>query len=163
MKKFLIVLIIVPLFSIAQISNRIEGIIINSPCELEYMRNLGNQNNYSCVFEDRNSNLYNYSATVSNLYNDINGLSENELKLYKKEFLKVTKDIAESSGEKAEYIKLKNLDAVLTISYLEVSRLKFINLSVVFIYRKKSFTVNLTSNNLNKSIIQNKLINSISL
>ncbi|MGE4346828.1 MAG: hypothetical protein AB7D46_05365 [Flavobacteriaceae bacterium] len=163
MRKFLITLAIVPLFSIAQISNKIEGITINSPCELEYMRNLDNQNNYSCAFQDRDNKIYNYSATILNLFKDTNGLSENSLREYKKEFLKTTKEIAEINGEKAEYVKLKNLDALLTISYLEMSGLKFINLSVVFIYKNKSFTVNLTTNNLNKNAVQEKLINSISL
>ena len=49
MRKIFFLGILIPILSFGQTKNKIEGIVIDTPCELEYTRNLGNQNNYSCV------------------------------------------------------------------------------------------------------------------
>lgn len=133
MNKFIIFGILFPLVSFCQINNKIEGIIVSAPCELEYTRNLGNQNNYSCVVQDENGKIINYSVTVSNLSKEMNGLNDNSLTLFKNTFLATAKKDAESNNEKAEYILLANDKKALKIkSYLTYSDQKFVNTSIVF-------------------------------
>ncbi|MDD7913819.1 hypothetical protein [Polaribacter ponticola] len=151
MNKIIIVLILTSWSIKAQINTKIEGITINSICELEYTRNLGNQNNYACVSQDSNEKIMQYSVTVQNLFEDMKGMNEKTLKIYKDQFFLTTKENSESNGEKTTLIKLKNGQKALSIvSELTYSVHKFINTSIVFLYKQKSFIVNLTTNNLNR-------------
>lgn len=135
----------------AQINSKIEGITINSPCELEYTRNLGDQNNYACVSQDSNEKIMQYSVTVQNLFEDMNGLNEKTLKAYKDQFFLTAKENAESNGETTKSIELINGKKALSIkSELTYSGHKFVNTSILFLYKQKSFIVNLTTNNLNR-------------
>ncbi|WP_026727248.1 hypothetical protein [Flavobacterium denitrificans] len=135
----------------AQISTKIEGVIINAPCELEYTRNIGNQNNYSCPLQYDVDKIDNYSITVSNLQTQMNGLKESSLKEFKASFLKTIEINSKAEGESIKYLKLKNgIDALSSISYLTYGTQKFKNISITFLYKQKSFIVNITTNNLKK-------------
>lgn len=151
MKKTILLLMFTSWSINAQINSKIEGITINSPCELEYTRNLENQNNYSCPFQYGDQKLDNYSVTVSNLQSDMKGLTGNNLKVFKETFLQTIKSNSESLGETTKYIELDNgLKALTIISYLTYANQKFKNISIAFLYKQKSFIVNLTTNNLSK-------------
>lgn len=153
MKKITLLCIIIPFLTFAQIDNKIEGLTIDCPCELEYTRNLGNQNNYSCVFQDDNENIFQYSVTVQNLFEEMNGLSGTTLKVFKNQFFQTLRDNAKSNNQNAESINLRNGDTAIEItSYLTYSGNKFVNTSIAFLYKQKSFIVNLTSNDLKNSI-----------
>ena len=153
MKKLILFGILLPFISIAQTDNKIEGLTINTPCELEYTRNLGNQNNYSCVIQDTNEKVFQYSVTVQNLFEEMNGLSGNTLQVFKDQFLQTAKENATSNGESTESVILANGQNALSIkSYLTYSGQEFVNTSIVFLYKQKSFIVNLTTNNLNNSV-----------
>jgi hypothetical protein len=149
MKKIMFIGILFPFISFAQIENKIEGIIINSPCELEYTRNLGNQNNYSCVLQDVNDKIINYSMTISNLFKEMNGLTASQLAEFKNHYLTTAKKDAEKNNEATEYIVLSNgIKALKINSTLTYSGQKFVVTSIVFLYKQKGFVVNLTTNNL---------------
>ena len=151
MNKIIIILVLTSWSINAQINSKIEGITINSPCELEYTRNLGDQNNYACVSQDNNEKIMQYSVTVQNLFEDMNGLDEKTLKAYKDQFFLSAKENAESNGEKTTSIELINGQKALSIkSELTYSGHKFENTSILFLYKQKSFIVNLTTNNLNR-------------
>ncbi|MHB1106376.1 MAG: hypothetical protein ACYCZ2_08430 [Lutibacter sp.] len=163
MKNIIIFIFFLPVLAYTQTDNKIEGIIINAPCELEYTRNLGNQNNYSCVIQDSNEFIFNYSATVQNLFEEMNGLNGNQLETFKKTFLETAKNNAETNNETAEYISLSNNIKALKIkSKLFYSNQNFVNISIVFLYKQKSFVVNMTTNDLKLSA-SNDLINRIKL
>lgn len=149
MNKIIIILALTSWSINAQINSKIEGIIINSPCELEYTRNLGDQNNYACVSQDNNK-IMQYSVTVQNLFEDMSGLNEKILKAYKDQFFLTVKENAKSNGETTKSIELINGQKALSVkSELTYSGQKFVNISIVFLYKQKSFIVNLTTNNLN--------------
>jgi len=150
MKRIILFGILIPFFSFSQTENKIEGLKINAPCELEYTRNLGNQNNYSCVIQDNDGKVFQYSVTVQNLFEDMKGMTGKTLDVYKEQFLKTVKENSESNNESTEWITLKNGTRALKIkAYLSYSDQKFVNTSIVFLYKQKSFIVNLTTNNLN--------------
>ena len=152
MKKLLLLGIIFPFITFAQIDNKIEGLNINTPCELEYTRNLGNQNNYSCVIQNNNDKIFQYSVTVQNLFEEMKGLSGNTLQVFKDQFLQSAKENAKSNGESTESIVLANGQKALKIkAYLTYSEQKFVNTSIVFLYKQKSFIINLTTNDLNNT------------
>lgn len=156
MKKINLFTILLPFFSFTQIENKIEGLTIDTPCALEYTRNLGNQNNYSCTSQDQEAKVYQYSVTTQNLFNEMNGLNSQSLKVFKDEFLITAKKNAVSNGENAKLIVLANGEnAVITESYITYSDQKFINISIIFLYKKKSFIFNLTTNSLNNSSSKN--------
>ncbi|WP_458626491.1 hypothetical protein [Winogradskyella sp. PC D3.3] len=162
MNKIILLLLLTSWSVNAQINSKIEGITINSPCELEYTRNLGDQNNYACVSQDNNEKILQYSVTVQNLFKDMNGLNEKTLKVFKDQFLQTAKENAESNGEKTSSIELINGGKALSIiSELTYSGHKFVNTSIVFLHKQKSFIVNLTTNNLNRKNNVNDLINRI--
>jgi hypothetical protein len=162
MSKIFIILIFASWSVNAQIISKIEGITINSPCELEYTRNLGNQNNYSCPFQYENIKLDNYSVSVSNLQIEMIGLTGNNLNVFKETFLQTIKSNSESNGETVKYIELSNgIKAISSVSYLTYADQKFKNIAIAFIYKQKSFVVNLTTNNLNRSNDIEDLINRI--
>ncbi len=83
MKKIFLLGILISFSTFSQTDNKIEGLIINTPCELEYTRNLGNQNNYSCVLQDDDERIFQYSVTVQNLFEEMNEFSGNSLKVLK--------------------------------------------------------------------------------
>jgi len=146
----------------AQISNKIEGISVNAPCELKFTRNAGNQNNYSCPLQYRNGKIDNYSVIVSNLQNDMNGLNENTLKSFKTSFFETAESSYKNAGETTKHLKLTSgIQALSSISYLTYAEQKFKNVSIIFLYKQKSFIVNITTNNLNKSSEINELIRRI--
>jgi hypothetical protein len=154
MKKLALFLTFYSLMSQGQVNNKIEGITINAPCEIEYTRNINNQNNYTCN-NIKGNTIINYTIHVSNLFNDMNGLSENSLKIYKKTYLKTAKENAEKLKETTEYIKLfDKIDALTITALLDYSGTKFKNTSVMFIYRKKSYIVNLVSNDMKNSSVK---------
>ncbi len=156
MKKILLLGILIPFIAISQTDNKIEGLTINTPCELEYTRNLGNQNNYSCVLQKNDETIFQYSVTVQNLFEEMNKIQGKELQSYKNSFLQAARENATSNGESTESIILANGQKALKIeSYLTYSGNKFINTSIVFLYKQKSFVVNLTTNNLNSDAIKN--------
>lgn len=162
MKKIILFIILCISTVNAQVRCKIEGIIINSPCELEYTRNLGNQNNYSCVAQIEEGKIDNYSVTVQNLNSSMNGLNENSLKTYKSTFLKTAEINYKNAGETTKYLKLSNgIDAISSISYLTYQEQKFRVISITFLYKQKSFIVNLTTNKLNRDNEINNLINRI--
>ena len=162
MKKYFLIIILSFGAINAQIITKVEGISINSPCELEYTRNLGNQNNYSCVVQIDEGKIENYSVTVSNLQKDMNGLNESTLKSYKSSFFESAESNCKNAGETIKYIILSNgIKALSSISYLTYADQKFKNLSIIFLYKQKSFIVNITTNNLNKSNQINDLISRI--
>jgi len=162
MNKIIIILALTSWSLNAQINSKIEGITINSPCELEYARNLGNQNNYACVSQDSSEKIIQYSVTVQNLFEDMKGLNERTLKTYKDQFFLKTKEIAESNGETTTSIELINGQKALSIkSELTYSGHKFVNTSILFLYKQKSFIVNLTTNNLNRKNVIKDLTNRI--
>jgi hypothetical protein len=145
----LTIFIIVPLIGHSQIENKIEGLLLNTPCELEYTRNIGNLNNYSCVNQDSNEKIIQYSVTVQNLFNEMNGLTQKELEIFKTRFFDTAKANAEMNNESTESIVLANGQKALGVkSYLTYSGLRFVNISIVFLYKQKSFIFNLTTNNL---------------
>lgn len=151
MKKIILLLVFASWSLNAQINSKIEGISINSPCELEFTRNLGNQNNYSCPFQYGNGKLNNYSVTVSNLQTEMSRFTGSSLNEYKKTFLQTIKSNSESNGETAEYLEFSNgIKAVSSVSYLTYADQKFKNIAIAFLYKQKSFIVNLTTNNLNQ-------------
>lgn len=150
MKKILLLGILIPIIAFSQTENKIEGIKINTPCELEYTRNLGNQNNYNCLIQGNDEKIFQYSVTVQNLFEELKGMSGKSLDVYKEHFLKTAKDISEINNESTEWIVLKNGQKALKIkAYLTYSDQKFVNTSIAFIYKQKSFIVNLTTNDLN--------------
>lgn len=152
MKKVMLLLFFGTVAANAQINSKLEGITINSPCELEYIRNLGNQNNYSCPFEYGNGKLDNYSVTVANLQNEMSGFTGSSLVTYKNTFLETIKSNSESFGEKAEYIKLPNgIDAVSMVSNLTYADQNLKNIAIAFLYKQKSFVVNLTTSNFERT------------
>jgi len=152
MKKIILLGILLPFIAIAQTDNKIEGLTINAPCELEYTRNLGNQNNYSCVIQNNNDKIFQYSVTVQNLFEEMKGLSGNTLQVFKDQFLQSAKENAKSNGESTEFIVLESGQKALKIkAYLTYSDQKFVNTSIVFLYKQKSFIVNLTTNDLNNT------------
>lgn len=162
MNKIILLLVLTSWSVNAQINSKIEGITINSPCELEYTRNLDNQNNYSCPFQYGNGKLDNYSVTVSNLQNEMTGLTGSSLKEFKETFLQTIKSNSESNGESAKYIDLKNgIKAVSSVSYLTYADQKFKNIAIAFLYKQKSFIVNLTTNNLTRNDEMEDLIDKI--
>jgi hypothetical protein len=163
MKKLILNLLLMPFIGFSQTENKIEGLNFDSPCELEYTRNLGNQNNYSCVTQLNTGKIFQYSITVQNLFKEMNGLSENTIKVFKENFLKTATENAKSNNEKSEYINLVNgQKAVKMESFLTYADQKFKNTSIVFLYKQKSFIVNLTTNDLT-STISNKLIQRIKI
>lgn len=142
-------LFLLPVLTFGQINNKIEGITLNAPCELEYTQNLGNQNNYSCVFQDEKGYIVNYSATVQNLFDEMNGLDERTLKVFEESFLDTAKQMSETVGEKTEYLFLSNgIKALKSQSNIAFQGDNYVSTSVVFLHKKKSFIVNLTTNNL---------------
>ena len=154
MKKLTLFLSLYSLISQGQVNNKIEGITINAPCEIEYTRNINNQNNYTCN-NIKGNTLINYTIHVTNLFNDMNGLNENSLKVYKKTYLKVAKENAEKLKETTKYITLFNrIDALSIIAFLDYSGIKYKNTSIMFIYRNKGYIVNLVSNDLKSSSIK---------
>lgn len=161
--KFIITLLLLTSWSsYTQSISNIEGIKIEAPCELTYTRNLNNQNNYSCIQETQGGYIKNYSVTVANLYNDLRGLSIETVETYKEEFFKKTLEVAANNGEQSSLIFLKNnIRAISIVSKLTYGNMEFINTEIIFIYKKKSFIVNLTTNNLNKNDHSLELINSI--
>lgn len=152
MKKISILLF--SFFSIltqGQINNKIEGIIVNAPCEIEYTRNINNQNNYTCN-NSKGNIIINYTIHVTNLYNDMNGLDEKALNAFKETYLETVKNNAEKLEETTKYLKLYNkINALGITAFLEYSGVRFKNSSVMFVYRKKSYIVNLVSNDLENS------------
>lgn len=149
MKKILFLGILIPFIAISQTDNKIEGLTINTPCELEYTRNLGDQNNYSCVLQKTDETIFQYSVTVQNLFEEMNKFQGKELLSFKNSFLQAARENAISNGESTETIILANGQKALKIeSYLTYSGNKFINTSIVFLYKQKSFIVNLTTNDL---------------
>lgn len=152
MKNIFLLGILFPLLTIGQTKNKIEGIVIDTPCELEYTRNLGNQNNYSCVTQNSNNKIFQYSITVQNLFEEMKGFTGNSLQIFKDEFLKSAKNNAIANGESAKFITLNNQgNALKTESFLTYSGNKFKNTSIVLLYKQKSYIVNLTTNDLNSS------------
>lgn len=152
MKKIILLGILFPFTAFSQTDNKIEGLTINTPCELEYTRNLGNQNNYSCVLQDDNERIFQYSVTVQNLFEEMNEFSGPSLKVYKDHFLEAAKENAISNGEHTESIILANgQKALKIISYLTYSGHRFVNTSIIFLHKQKSFVVNLTTNDLSSS------------
>jgi hypothetical protein len=90
------------------------------------------------------------------------GLNERTLKTYKDQFFLKTKEIAESNGETTTSIELINGQKALSIkSELTYSGHKFVNTSILFLYKQKSFIVNLTTNNLNRKNVIKDLTNRI--
>lgn len=163
MKKLILALILIPFLGFSQTENKIEGLNFEAPCELEYTRNLGNQNNYSCVTQVNTGEVFQYSITVQNLFEEMNGLSGNTLKAFKEQFLKTATENAESNSEKAEYIFLVNGEKAVRIeSFLTYADQKFKNTSIVFLYKQKSFIINLTTNDLT-STTSNKLVQRIKI
>lgn len=163
MKKYFLIIILSFGAINAQIITKIESISINAPCELEYTRNAGNQNNYSCPVQTGEGKLDNYSVTVQNVQTHMNGLNESSLKAYKDSFLKSAEKDSKNSGDKTKYIKLSNgIVALSSISDLTYGKEKFKNISIIFLYRQKSFVVNLTTNNLFKDNDVIQLANRIS-
>ena len=135
MKKIFFFGILIPILSFGQVKNKIEGIVINTPCELEYTRNLGNQNNYSCVIQKTDNKIFQYSITVQNLFEEMKGFTGSSLQVFKDEFLKSAMNNAIANGESAKYITLNNRGSALkTESYLTYSGNKFKNLSIVLLY-----------------------------
>ena len=152
MKKIFLLGILLPFMVFSQTENKIEGLTIDTPCELEYTRNLGNQNNYSCVIQDNAEKIFQYSVTVQNLFEEMNGLNGNTLKVFKDQFFQTAIENAQSNGEKTEKIVLSNGQEALKIeSYLTYADQKFVNTSILFLNKQKSFIVNLTTNELKKS------------
>ncbi|MBZ0328266.1 MAG: hypothetical protein K8F54_11715 [Altibacter sp.] len=149
MKKIIILLTITYSSLNAQIITKIEGVSLNAPCELEYTRNIGNQNNYSCPYLYNNDEkLDNYSITVTNLQTEMNGLNDSSLNEFKKTFLETIESNSKNNGESPNFILLNNgISAVSSISYLTYGEQEFKNISISFLYRQKSFIVNLTTNN----------------
>ena len=149
MKFFILIGLLIPFTTFAQTDNKIEGIIINTPCELEYTRNIGNQNNYSCATQDKNEKIFQYSVTVQNLFEEMKGLSGDSLKAFKEQFFKTAKENAKLNNEQSELIVLANGQKALKIkSYLTYSEHKFVNTSILLLYKQKSFVINLTTNDL---------------
>tara|TARA_R110002051_G_scaffold88179_4_gene155430 strand:+ start:24031 stop:24528 length:498 start_codon:yes stop_codon:yes gene_type:complete len=146
----------------SQVNSKIEGIVLNAPCELNYTRNINNQNNYSCIQETNNGYINNYSVTVNNLYNDLAGLTVQQKRIFSEEFHKRVKQNAEEIGEVSKSVKLKNgKNATSVISYLTYGDQKFRNIEIAFLFKKKSYIVNLTSNNLTVSANVEELISLI--
>ena len=163
MKKILLFGIFIPFITYSQIENKIEGLIINTPCELEYTRNLGNQNNYNCVLQKTDETIFQYSVTVQNLFEEMNKFQGKELQSYKTNFLQAARENATSNGESTESLILANGQKALKIeSYLTYLGNKFINTSIVFLYKQKSFIFNLTTNDL-YSVELKQLINRIKI
>tara|TARA_R110000868_G_scaffold22502_2_gene92395 strand:- start:386 stop:883 length:498 start_codon:yes stop_codon:yes gene_type:complete len=164
MKKIIFLLFLIPFLGFSQTGNKIEGLDFDAPCELEYTRNLGNQNNYSCVKQANTGEIFQYSITVQNLFEEMNGFSGNTLNTFKEQFLKTVIEKAESNNEKSEYITLTNgQKAVKTESFLTYADQKFKNTSIVFLYKQKSFIVNLTTNDLTSSTTPTKLTERIKI
>ncbi|MFI8606451.1 hypothetical protein ACIGCP_18430 [Cellulophaga baltica] len=162
MNKIILLLILTSWSVKAQINSKIEGITINSPCELEYTRNLGNQNNYTCPYQYGNGKLDNFSVTVTNLQTDMVGMTGNSMDVYKKTFLETIKSNSESNGETARNMEFSNgIKAVSSISYLTYGDQKFKNIAIAFLYKQKSFIVNLTTNNLTRNNEIEELIDKI--
>lgn len=154
MKKLTLLLSLYSLMFHGQINNKIEGISINAPCEIEYTRNINNQNNYTCN-NIKGNKIINYTIHVVNLYNDLNGLNENSLKIYKKTYLKTAKENAEKLKETTKHLKLFNkIDALSITAFMDYSGIKFKNSSVMFIYRSKGFIINIASNDLKSSSVK---------
>lgn len=160
-----ITIILLMLFSwtlISQVDSKIEGITINVPCELNYTRNINNQNNYSCIKQTDTGFINNYSVTVNNLYNDFAGLTVQEEKTFLEEFHKRIGQNAKEVGDISKNIKLKNgKNGTSVISYLTYGNQKFRNIEIAFVFRKKSYVVNYTSNNLNSDPNVKELISQI--
>jgi len=163
MKKVILLLAITYTSLNAQINTKIEGITINAPCELEYTRNLGNQNNYSCPYlYNGEEKLDNYSITVSNLQTEMNGLTDSSLKEFKNTFLKTIEINSSNNAGTTKYIVLNNgISAVSSVSYLTLGEQKFKIISISFLYRQKSFILNLTTNNFDRDKEISALINRI--
>jgi len=100
MKKIILLEILLPFMVFSQTENKIEGLTIDTPCELEYTRNLGNQNNYSCVIQDNDEKIFQYSVTIQNLFEEMNGLTENTLKVFKDQFFKQRKKTRNRKAKK---------------------------------------------------------------
>ena len=161
MKMFIVILLISCSLN-GQSLNNIEGVKFNVPCEMAYTRNIDNQNNYSCVVEDNNGHIINYSLTISNLYNDLKGLSYKAGKIFEEEFINKIENDANLRDEQSSIKLLKNnIKAISLVSYLTYGPQKFRNTELVFIYKKKSYILNLTTNDLSRKKDIQVLINSI--
>lgn len=161
MKKIFYLIFLFNIGLSAQMMNKIEGLIIESPCELFYTRNLGDKNNYSCNYE-KNGTLVNYSVLVTNVYNETKVFSQQEEKKYHEAFLNEAKLNAERNREKTKYISFNGRKALVIEAYLNYSDVKLKNTSIVFFYKKKNFIVNIVSNDFEKSNL-NSLVSSIKL
>jgi len=163
MKKIILLLVITYTSLNAQINTKIEGVTINAPCELEYTRNIGNQNNYSCPYlYSGEEKLDNYSITVTNLQTEMNGLTDSSLKEFKNTFLKTIEINSRKNAGSTNYIVLNNgISAISSISYITFGEQSFKNISISFLYRQKSFILNLTTNNFDRDNEISALINRI--
>ena len=91
------------------------------------------------------------------------GFTGSSLQVFKNEFLKSARSNAIANGENVEYIEWNNKGKALkTESYLTYSGNKFKNTSIIFLYKQKSYILNLTTNELNSSE-PNKLVDRIEI
>ncbi len=152
MKTVQLLAIFLPFLSFAQIENKIEGVIIDIPCELKYIRGYDNISNYNCeIFEDGFTIVYQYSLTVDNLSETINNLNGSSLETFKNQYLQSIIQNFESKNQSVEVVALSNAQkAFKTKSYLTSSGTKFVMITIVFLYNQKVFYVNLGTNDLEK-------------
>ncbi|MDE0536438.1 hypothetical protein, partial [Tenacibaculum sp. L6] len=161
MEKIFYFIFLLTIGTSAQVKNKIEGLIIESPCELFYTRNIGDKNNYSCNYE-KNGYLINYSVLVSNVYNETKAFNKQEEKQYHEAFLNEAKLNAERNKERTKYISFNGKKALVIEAYLNYSDVKLKNTLIVFFYKKKNFIANIVSNDFEKSNL-NSLLSSIKL
>ena len=159
-----LLLIVIPLFSKAQINNTINGITLNLPCELEYKRTILNQKSYNCVSQDINEYVHSYDFNISDLSNDLSSLNEKQKNEYKASFLNQIIINSKQNGEYSEYFTLNGVKAISVISYIEYDGLKLMAVSIYFIHNKNSIIINHVTNIFDKNLIlkdlkkQNKIL-----
>lgn len=151
MKNFIFLLLTISQVGFSQISNKVEGITIDAPCEIIYTRNLNNQNNYTCNYI-KGDKLINYSIQTTNLFNQLNGLDKKGKENFHKQYLSSMKRNSEKQKEKTDFIQISNgVKSLVITSFLNYSDTKLKNTSLAFIYNNKGYIINLVSSDFNLS------------
>jgi len=163
MKKIVLIPLFLTTLSYAQTDNNIEGVVLNTPCKMEFTRSSKGLNNYSCTIQKDGDKIINYSVTAENMTSRMQNLSDSELKTFKETYFTVVKNNSEANNETTTFINLSpSIKALKSKGTMNYQGQVIYTTTITFFKNQKSYMFNVLTN-INDGKILADLTNKIKL
>jgi hypothetical protein len=147
-KNFFLPLLAAPIAVFAQIDNTIEGLIVNTPCEIAYT-NLQEKDMYACVFTN-GENLFGYSIKIVDFTEQFKAANEIDIPAIEEYIFQFVWEENLTVASSLDTILLGNgQKAMLSITDWIDDGVLVRSTSVAFLYQQKWFNIGLFTNNRN--------------